>query len=608
MCEVHFYSIFCAMPYTTPVREITFAVTEIAGLDRVNQLSGLEEVTPELLQTILEEAGKFAVEVLLPINQSGDRQGVRLVNGQVITADGWKDAYRQFVDGGWNSLPFDSAVGGQGLPRLVSAAVAETWHAANMAFSLCPLLTQSAIDAIQAHGSEQQKATYLPKMVSGEWSGTMNLTEPQAGSDLSAIRMRATAEGDHYLIKGQKIFITYGDHDMSDNIVHLVLARTADAPPGGKGISLFIVPKFLPDANNDFNLRNDIETVSLEHKLGIHASPTAVLSYGAKDGAVGYLVGEENFGLKYMFTMMNMARHSVGVESNGVAECAYQQAVAFASQRIQGRAIDDPQGERVAIIEHPDIKRLLWLQKCRIEAVRSLALTVAACMDHERYQPNSQEQASAHAMVEIMIPIVKGYSTELNLENVSLALQVHGGMGFIEETGIAQCYRDQRITPIYEGTTGIQAMDLIGRKLIRDNGSMNAVVIAQIRDECERITNVDEFQPMLAVMNTALDALTQSAKLIIQSTEKSSNLSAAVGEPYMRLWGVIACGWQMLKAADISLTKQREGDEDLFYRDKVQTARFYFSSEMPKVDYLTEVIASSASLVSEAEARLFEVA
>lgn len=600
------------MSYTAPIRDLTFAATELADLSGVSQLPGCEEATPELVQTILEEAGKFASEVLAPLNASGDQQGVRLENGKVITATGWKDAYRQFVDGGWNGLPFDTALGGQGLPWLVSTAVAEIWHAANMAFSLCPLLTQSAIEAIQAHGSAEQKSTYLPKLVSGEWSGTMNLTEPQAGSDLSAVRTRARAVDEHYLISGQKIFITYGDHDLTENIIHLVLARTPDAPPGVKGISLFVVPKFLPDAQGNWQVRNDVETASLERKLGIHASPTAVLNYGAKsgqNGAVGYLVGEENHGLMYMFTMMNVARHAVGVESNGVAERAYQQAVAFAEQRVQGSAVDDPTGQRVNIIQHADIKRLLLLQKCRIEALRSLALVVGACMDHERRHPDPSSQTRASEMVEIMTPIVKGYTTEMGLENVSLALQVHGGMGFIEETGAAQHYRDQRITPIYEGTTGIQAMDLIGRKLIRDQGAMNARVIARIREDCAAVANTKQLKLMSETMSKSLARLEASAQLIVELASENSQLPTAVGEPYLRLWGVVAGGWQMLKATDISLRKQQSDGhcDDLFYRNKIQTAQFYFSAEMPKVGYLAEMIEASSHLVAAADTRMFQV-
>jgi len=592
------------MSYTAPIRDLMFAATELADLPGVGRLPGLEDATPELLQTILEEAGKFASEVLAPINQSGDRQGVRLEDGCAITADGWKEAYRKFVDGGWNSLPFDPVVGGQGLPWLVAAAVAEIWHAANMSFSLCPLLTQSAVEAIQAHGSDEQKATYLPKLVSGEWAGTMNLTESQAGSDLGALTTRAVPHDDHYLISGRKIFITYGDHDLAGNIIHLVLARLPDAPEGVRGISLFIVPKFLPDAKGDWNQPNDIETLALESKLGIHASPTAMLGYGGQNGAVGYLLGGENRGLMCMFTMMNLARHAVGVESNGVAERAYQQAVAFAEERIQGRAIDAPEGERVSIIRHPDVKRLLLLQKCRIEALRALALWIAGCMDHERRQLDAKARARAQAMVEVMTPVFKGYAAEAGLENVSLALQVHGGMGFIEETGAAQHYRDQRITPIYEGTTGIQAMDLTGRKLIRDGGAMHAQVIARIREDCAALSDAEEIAPMAKAMHDALGLLDDAAQLLLASAGEDPRLAAAVCEPYLRLWGVAACGWQMARAADISVLKLRQND-DAFYRNKIRTAQFYFSAEMPKAAGLAECIRTSGRLIAETEPGMF---
>ena len=605
------------MTYAAPVRDLSFAAIDLADLAAVNRLPAFAdagESGADLLNAILDEAGKFAAEVLAPLNRSGDQQGVRLEQeqgqGRVITADGWRDAYRQFIAGGWNGLPFDAQFGGQGLPFVVSAAVAEIWHAANMAFALCPLLTQSAIEAIEAHGDAEQKSVYLPKLVSGEWSGTMNLTEPQAGSDLSAVRCRAVANGDHYLISGQKIFITYGDHDLTDNIIHLVLARTPDAPPGVKGISLFIVPKFLPDPHNsgEWTRRNDIETLSLEHKLGIHASPTAVLGYGNRDGAVGYLVGEENQGLKYMFTMMNAARHAVGVEGNGVAERAYQQAAAFAAERVQGRPIgnlrDDSDAARVAIIEHADVRRMLWTQKCRIEALRALGLTVAACFDHARNQPDAALKIAAAEMSEVLTPVFKGYATEMGCENVSLALQVHGGMGFIEETGAAQHYRDMRITPIYEGTTGIQAMDLIGRKLMRDGGKMTARVIAQIREQCATFGEIAKIAEISKTLSSGLDALEKSARTIIEFAAKDARMAAAVGDPYLRLWGVVGCGWQMAKAAEVCARKLKAGGDN-FYRHKLQTAQFYFSTEMPKVDALAKTIAKSAGLIVDTECDLF---
>ncbi|MEJ2177416.1 MAG: acyl-CoA dehydrogenase, partial [Gammaproteobacteria bacterium] len=463
-----------------------------------------------------------------------------------------------------------------------------------------------AVEALLLHGSEEQKSAYLPKLVSGEWTGTMNLTEPQAGSDLSAVKTRAVSNGDHYLITGQKIYITYGDHDLTENIIHLVLARLPDAPEGVKGISLFIVPKFLPDQDGNRTRRNDIETLSLEKKLGIHASPTAVLGYGNNGGAVGYLVGEENQGLMYMFTMMNVARHSVGVQGYALAHRAYQQAVNFAADRTQGRAIDDPTGELVSIIDHPDVQRILWLQKCRNEALRSLGLMTAACMDKAEKHPESETRKAAEEIVEVMIPIVKASSTEIGLENVSLALQVHGGMGFIEETGAAQHYRDQRITPIYEGTTGIQAMDLLGRKLLRDGGQMTRRVIEYIRQDASTLDTLSG--TMRQSLDTGLDALNASVDQLLENAGDDIRTPAAVSEPYLRLWGVVACGWQMAKAAHKSNLHLNVGSDDPFYRGKLQTAEFYFASEMPKVDYLAKMIRDSGALVSNAGTAFFAVA
>ena len=593
------------MSYIPPVRDLFFAASEIAGISRVNALPGYEEANAELLSAVLEEAGKFAAEVLAPINHSGDKQGVRLVDGQAITADGWKEAYQQFVESGWNSLPFDPEKGGQGLPWLFSAAVQELWHSSNMAFSLCPLLTQGAIEAIESHASDELKQTYLENLISGVWTGTMNLTEPQAGSDLSAVRTQAEPRDDHYLIRGQKIFITYGDHDMTENIIHLVLARLPDAPEGVKGISLFIVPKFLQAEDGSWSIRNDVETISLEHKLGIHASPTAVLGYGVNEGAVGYLVGEPHRGLMYMFTMMNVARHAVGVQGNAVADRAYQQAVHYARDRIQGRAIEDGDGERVSIISHPDVKRLLLLQKSRIEALRSLHLVNASAMDIAKHALQQDERTAAQEMVEVLIPIVKGYTTEVGLENVSLALQIHGGMGFIEETGAAQHYRDQRITPIYEGTTGIQAMDLVGRKLMRDGGAMTSRVIDQIRQEVSAVAAEGMLVAMRERVLSSLDKLQAVAQGIVESSASDLRLAGSVGEPYLRLWGVVTCGWQMLMAAAVASKKLEDAPDDDFYINKVKSAQFYFATEMPKVEYLCSVIDSSGEIVAHADEELF---
>ncbi|MBX2868079.1 MAG: acyl-CoA dehydrogenase [Acidiferrobacterales bacterium] len=594
------------MSYTAPTRDLLFACTELADLEGIQQLPGYEETNSELLEAILEEAGKFGSEVLAPINQSGDIQGAQLVDGQAVTADGWKEAYRQFIESGWNGLPFDTEIGGQGLPWVVATAVNEIWHASNMAFALCPLLTQGAIEAVLAHGSEEQKQTYLAKLVSGEWTGTMNLTEPQAGSDLAAVRTRAKPNGDHYLLSGQKIFITYGDHDMTENIIHLVLARLPDAPEGVKGISLFIVPKYLQDEKGEWTIRNDVKTLKLEHKLGIHASPTAVLGYGDNDQAVGYLIGGENQGLMCMFTMMNVARHSVGVQGYALADRAYQQAVHYANDRAQGAAIDDPKGGRVNIIQHPDVQRLLWTQKCRNEALRALALVSSSCMDKSERHPDEDTRKAADDMVEILTPIVKGYSTELGLENVSLALQIHGGMGFMEETGAAQHYRDQRITPIYEGTTGIQALDLAGRKLMRDGGQLAKRVIGYIRQDAEALSGLDE--SMNRSLTDGLDQLSHVVDALAAQPAENVRHIAAVAEPYLRLWGIICCGWQMAKSAARAKTRIEEGSEDPFYAIKIRTAQFYFSSEMPQMHTMLDRIHSSGGLIANTDIEDFKIA
>src|SRR3954451_13876863 len=434
--------------YQAPLKDIKFVLHELAGLPEVAKLPGYEEASPDTVDAILEEAAKFATGVLDPINYSGDQEGSKWADGKVTTPKGFRDAYRQFCEGGWNALPFEAEWGGQSLPRLVSTPVQEMWKSANLSFSLCPLLTQGAIEALLLRGTEELQRRYLPKMVAGTWTGTMNLTEPQAGSDLSLVRTRAERQGDHYLISGQKIFITYGEHDMAENIIHLVLARTPEAPEGVKGISLFVVPKFLADGK-----RNGARCASIEHKLGIHASPTAVMVY---DNAVGYIVGEENRGLEYMFIMMNAARFAVGLEGISISERAYQQALAYAKERVQSRDVAGD-GKAVPIIRHPDVRRMLMFMKAQTEAMRALAYVVAAGLDRAHKHPEKEERIRAQAFVDLMIPVVKGWSTESGIEIASTGIQVHGGVGFIEETGAAPHYRDARITTIYEGTTGIQA-------------------------------------------------------------------------------------------------------------------------------------------------------
>ena len=419
--------------YAPPISDMEFVLNELAELESVAALPGLEQATPDLVSAILEESGKLTSEVLAPLNQNGDRQGSRLVDGKVQTPDGWKEAYDAFIKGGWNGLAMDPDYGGQGLPWLLATAVQEMWHASNMSFGLCPLLTQAAVEAILTHGSEQQKQLFVPKLVAGTWAGTMNLTEPQAGSDLSAVRTKAVPEGDHYLLSGQKIFITYGEHELTENIIQLVLARTPDAPPGVKGISLFIVPKYTLKDDGSVHERNDVRCVSLEHKLGIRGSPTAVLAYGDKGGAVGYLVGEENSGLEYMFTMMNLARLAVGIEGLAIAERAYQQARDYAKERIQGRPLGAHEGDRVAILHHPDVRRMLMTMRANVEATRALALVAAASLDASRRHPDEKVRAAHQRRLDLLVPMVKAWSTDLGIETTSLGIQVHGGMGYIEE-------------------------------------------------------------------------------------------------------------------------------------------------------------------------------
>src|SRR6202167_2655860 len=466
--------------YQAPLADMRFVLRELVDHELLAQLPGFGDLTPDVTGAVLDEAAKFAGGVLSPLNHSGDLEGARWEDGRVLTAAGWKQAYARFTADGWNALSCPAEFGGQNLPRVLSALVEEMWNGANVAFALCPMLTRGAIDAIELRGSHTPKDKYLPKMIAGEWTGSMNLTEPQAGSDLSAVRTQAVPEGDgRYRITGQKIFITYGEHDLTDNIVHMVLGRTSGAPEGVKGISLFLVPKFLVNPDGSIGERNDVRCLSVEHKLGIHASPTCVLAYGQQGGAVGELIGEENRGLEYMFIMMNAARFAVGLEGIGLSERAFQSALSFANERVQGT--EPGEKGRVPIVRHPDVRRMLMLMKSQTEAMRALAAVAAVSLDAARLHPNSEERRRHQTLADLLIPVVKGWCTESSVEIASLGVQVHGGMGFIEETGAAQQFRDSRITPIYEGTTAIQANDLIGRKLARDSGAAAKTVIADMR-------------------------------------------------------------------------------------------------------------------------------
>ena len=468
--------------YSAPVRDMRFVLNHVVDLPAIAQLDGYDHADGELVDQVLEEAARLAGEVLGPINHTGDQQGSVLENGVVRTPDGFRQAYKQFAEGGWNGVPFDPEFGGGGLPWSVTMALSEMWNAANMSFALCPLLNQGAVDLIHAHASDEQKATYLEKMISGEWAGTMNLTEPAAGSDVGALRSKAEPQADgSYRITGQKIFITYGEHDFTENIIHLVLARTPGAPGGTKGISCFIVPKFLVNPDGSLGKRNDLRCVSLEHKLGIHASPTCVMSYGDDGDCVGYLIGEENRGMRYMFTMMNNARLSVGTQGLAIAERAYQQAAAFALERKQGRVAGTPADQSSPIVAHADVRRMLMTMRAYIEAMRALIYTNAEAMDLARRHPDDEVRAAKQAMVELLTPISKGWCTDLGCELTSIGVQVHGGMGFVEETGAAQHMRDARIAPIYEGTNGIQAMDLVFRKLPLQSGEAVRALIDEMR-------------------------------------------------------------------------------------------------------------------------------
>ncbi len=585
--------------YTAPIRDMQFVMRELAQLEDVAHLPGNEDVSQDLVNDILEEAGKFAGGVLAPLNKRGDQEGAKWDNGKVTTVAGWKDAYRQFTEAGWGGLACDPKYGGQGLPKLVATAVMEMWKSANMAFSLCPMLTSGAIEALMLSGGDEQKNAYLPKMISGEWTGTMNLTEPQAGSDLAAVRTRAEPQGDGtYKIFGQKIFITYGEHDLTDNIVHLVLARLPDAPEGVKGISLFVVPKFLLNADGSPGARNDVHCVSIEHKLGIHASPTCVLAFGDKGGAIGTLVGELNRGLEYMFIMMNAARFAVGMEGLGLAERAYQHARAYAKDRIQGPEAGVRGGPKVAIIRHADVRRLLMSMKSQVEAMRSLAYVVATATDMAKRHADAGVRERNQAFSDLMTPVVKGWFTENAIEIASSGIQVHGGMGFIEETGAAQHMRDARITAIYEGTTAIQANDLIGRKIARENGVTITAVLAQMREVETQLgaQNGEAFAAIRKALAKGIVAVEEAVAYILNTYNKDIKAASVGSVPFLKLLGIVAGGWQMARAALIAQDKLRAGGGDAaFYQGKIVTARFFADHIMSQAPGLSYSIVNGAA-------------
>jgi acyl-CoA dehydrogenase len=566
--------------YQAPLTDMKFVLRELVDLNLLTQLPGFAEMTPDVADAVLEEAAKFAAAVLSPLNRSGDLEGVRWQDGAVLTAAGWKEAYARFAADGWNALSCPTDFGGQNLPRVLSALIEEMWNGANVAFALCPMLTRGAIDALELRGTEAQREMYLPKMVSGEWTGTMNLTEPQAGSDLSAVRTRAIPKGDgRYLLTGQKIFITYGEHDLTGNIVHMVLARAAGAPEGVKGTSLFLVPKYLVNADGSLGARNDVHCLSVEHKLGIHASPTCVLAFGQNGGAIGELIGEENRGLEYMFIMMNAARYSVGIEGVGLSERAYQTALSYARERIQGTEAGIRGGARVAILRHPDVRRMLMLMRSQTEAMRALAAVVAVSLDAARLHPRSEARERHQVFADLMIPVVKGWCTENSVDIASLGIQVHGGVGFIEETGAAQFLRDARITPIYEGTTAIQANDLIGRKLARDHGQAAQTVIAEMRELSSPLKSEPQLSELAPAFSAAIDALERAVGYVVDTYATDIRAVSVGAVPMLKLLGIVAGGWQLLRSALISQRRLAAGGSSAgdgeFYKAKISTARFY---------------------------------
>ena len=573
--------------YVASLAEMRFTLETVVYLPQLATLPGFAHAEADLVDAVMEGAAKFASEMIAPINIVGDKQGSHLENGVVRTPDGFKEAYKAYVDGGWNALAFDQAIGGEGLPKALNICCTEMWTSASMAWALNPLLTVGAVEALERHGSDELKRLYLPKLVSGEWTGSMNLTEPQAGSDVGAMRTRATRDGDRYRIKGQKIFITYGEHDLTPNIVHMVLARSPDGPPGTAGLSLFLVPKYLVNADGSLGARNDLRAVSLEHKLGIHASPTCVMAYGDNDGAIGWLVGEENRGMECMFTMMNNARLQVGLQGLAIAERAYQQARGYAKTRVQGKPVTATASGIYPIVHHPDVRRMLLSMRARIAAMRALVYYAGSLLDVAHHAPDAERREQAQARADLLIPVVKAWCTDQGVLVASTGVQVHGGMGFIEETGAAQHYRDARIAPIYEGTNGIQANDLVGRKVQRDGGATAAALIAYMRGSAVGG----------AALAAGIDALDDATKwLVAHAKERALTLSGAV--PYLELTGIVVAGW--LLAFEAAEAKRRldakEGDA-AFNNSIIGTVQFFNEQILAAAPSLLPAIEGGATVM-----------
>ena len=589
------------MSYIAPLKDMLFDIRYLANIDQVAQLPGFEEAGFETAQAVLEEAAKFNQGVLSPLNWEGDRNPSSWSDGKVTTTPGFKQAYLQFAEGGWQGLQHPVTYGGQGLPKTIGAACIEMVNSANMSFALCPLLTDGAIEALLTAGSDDLKATYLANLVSGKWTGTMNLTEPQAGSDLAMVRTRAEPQPDGtYKLFGTKIYITYGEHDMAENIVHLVLARVAGAPEGVKGISLFVVPKFMVNSDRTCGARNDVYCVSIEHKLGIKASPTAVLQYGDKGGAVGYIVGQENRGLEYMFIMMNAARYAVGTQGIAIAQRAYQKAAAFAKDRVQSRPVDGSIQASASIIHHPDVKRMLMTMRAYTEGCRAMASVAAAAYDAAHHHPDADVRKQNQAFYEYMVPLVKGYSTEMSLEVTSLGVQVHGGMGFIEETGAAQYYRDAKILTIYEGTTAIQANDLVGRKTARDGGQTALGIAARVEGTEQDLIASGSADAVAVArrLKAAREAFVDVVRFIAGGTKTSPNAVFAGSVPYLMLAGNLMAGWQMARALLVAQDQIAKGNDVAFMQAKIITARFYADHLLSKAPGIRDSIVEGADCVT----------
>ena len=585
------------MTYRAPVQDMLFNLKELAGIDAIAKLPGFEDAGLDTASAVLEESARFTEQVLAPLNREGDLHPSTYQDGEVTTTPGFREAFRQYAEGGWQGLQHPASFGGQGLPKLIGASCGEMLNSANMSFALCPLLTDGAIEALLTAGSQAQQQLYLPPMIEGRWTGTMNLTEPQAGSDLAAVRTRAEPQPDgSHRIFGTKIFITYGEHDMAENIVHLVLARVVGAPEGVKGISLFIVPKFNVGADGALGERNDVRCVSIEHKLGIKASPTAVLQFGDQGGAVGQLIGQENRGLETMFIMMNAARYAVGMQGIAIAERSYQQAANFARERVQGRPVDGSLPKAGPIVHHPDVRRLLMTMRALTEGCRAMAAVAAAAYDAGHAHADAETRQQYRATYEYLVPLVKGFSTEMSLEVTSLGVQVHGGMGFIEETGAAQHYRDARILTIYEGTTAIQANDLVGRKTARDGGAVARAIAGQIEATERELAGRDSAAcgAMLKRLTAARLAFVEVVDFVVERSKSSPNEVFAGSVPYLMLAGTLVAGWQLARALLIAEQRLAAGDDVDFMRAKTITARFYADHILTRVPGLRDSVVDGA--------------